>query len=53
MEPFLIDRTGQMNKILLFVESLYRTFIQARVASTWNSKAVPAVTKWIGSDGRS
>jgi hypothetical protein len=53
MEPFLIDRVGQMNKILLFVQSLYRTFIQARVASTWNSKTVAAVTKWIRSDERS
>ena len=47
MEIFLIDRAGQLNKILLFVQNLYTLFIRARVSGTWNSKSVPAIKKWV------
>jgi hypothetical protein len=50
MEIFLIDRAGQLNKILLFVQNLYKIFIQARVANSWASKEVPAISKWIRSN---
>jgi hypothetical protein len=50
MEIFLIDRAGQLNKILLFVQNLYRLFIQARVANSWVSKEVPSISKWIRSN---
>jgi hypothetical protein len=49
MEPFLIDRGGQLNKILIFVQNLYKIFIQARVSNSWASKTVPSVSKWIRS----
>jgi hypothetical protein len=49
MEVFLIDRAGQLHKIMLFIQNLYRTFIHARVAGTWTSKAVPSITKWVNS----
>jgi len=50
MEIFLIDRAGQLNKILLFVQNLYKVFIQARVANSWASKEVPSISKWIRSN---
>lgn len=50
MEIFLIDRAGQLNKILLFVQNLYKIFIQARVANSWISKEVPLISKWIRSN---
>jgi len=50
MEIFLIDRAGQLNKILLFVQNLYKIFIQARVANSWASKEVPSISKWIRSN---
>ena len=50
MEIFLIDRAGQLNKILLFVQNLYKMFIQARVANSWASKEVPSISKWIRSN---
>ncbi len=50
MEIFLIDRAGQLNKILLFVQNLYKIFIHARVASSWASKEVPSISKWIRSN---
>lgn len=50
MEIFLIDRAGQLNKILLFVQNLYKMFIQARVANSWISKEVPLISKWIRSN---
>jgi hypothetical protein len=49
MELFLIDRAGQLNKILVFVQNIYKIFIQARVANTWASKTVPSISKWIRS----
>jgi hypothetical protein len=49
MEIFLIDRTGQLNKMILFVQNLYKIFIQARVAGSWASKAAPSMGKWIKS----
>jgi len=50
MEIFLIDRAGQLNKILLFVQNLYKLFIQARVANSWVSREVPLISKWIRSN---
>ena len=50
MEIFLIDRAGQLNKILLFVQNLYKIFIQARVANSWASKEVPSISKWVRSN---
>jgi len=50
MEIFLIDRAGQLNKILLFVQNLYKLFIQARVANSWVSREVPSISKWIRSN---
>jgi hypothetical protein len=50
METFLIDRAGQLNKILLFIQSLYKIFIHARVANTWGSKTAPLIARWIGSN---
>ena len=50
MEIFLIDRAGQLNKILLFVQNLYKIFIQARVANSWASKEVSSISKWIRSN---
>jgi len=50
MEIFLIDRAGQLNKILLFVQNLYKMFIQARVANSWASKEVPSISKWVRSN---
>ncbi len=49
MELFLIDRAGQLNKILTFVQNLFRTFIQARVAASWSSRSVAPISKWIRS----
>jgi hypothetical protein len=48
MELFLIDRAGQLNKILIFVQNLFRAFIQARVAGSWTRSVAP-ITKWIRS----
>jgi len=47
MEGFLIDRTHQLDKILNFIEIIFKTFVCARVSNKWSTKIVPSVKKWI------
>jgi len=49
MEGFLLDRTGQIDKILNFIEIIFKTFVCARVSNKWSTKIVPSVKKWIRS----
>lgn len=49
MEGFLLDKTEQLDKILKFMEIIFKTFICARVSNKWSTKMVPSVKKWIRS----
>lgn len=49
MEGFLLDKTDQLDKILNFIEIIFKTFICARVSNKWSTKIVPSVKKWIRS----
>lgn len=49
MEAFLLEKANQFNKILNFLEILYKTFIQVRITSKWSSKIIPAIRKWVTS----
>ncbi|MCU0558802.1 MAG: hypothetical protein MUD16_01225 [Desulfobacterales bacterium] len=47
LEPFLLERFDFINKIIFFIENLYKLFIRARLSSQWVSKQVPSIRKWI------
>jgi hypothetical protein len=47
MEAFLLDRVYQFNKILIFLEILYKTFIRIRIKGKWSSQITPSIRKWI------
>lgn len=49
MEGFLLDKTEQLDKILKFMEIIFKTFICARVSNKWSTKMMPSVKKWIRS----
>jgi hypothetical protein len=47
MEPFLLDKTQQFYKIIIFIEKMYKNFIRLRISSGWSSKTTPAIKKWV------
>ncbi len=47
MDDFILEKTGQVDKILKFIEKTFSSFIRSRVSSKWMSKIVPSIKKWI------
>lgn len=47
IEPFLLERYEFINKIILFVENLYKKFLRVRISPQWVSRQVPTIRKWI------
>jgi hypothetical protein len=49
MEIFLLDKTDQFNKMLIFLEKIFKLFIQSRISAKWSTKIIPGIKKWIRS----
>lgn len=49
IESFVLDKAHQFNKILVFLEILYKIFIQLRINGKWSSKIAPVIKKWVSS----
>jgi len=49
MEFFLLAKAEHFNKIINFVELLFKAFIHLRISVNWNKKVVPNIKKWIAS----
>ncbi len=49
MEGFLLDKTGQLNKINRFIELAFKMFIHLRVTKKWTAQVAPNIKKWIRS----
>jgi hypothetical protein len=47
IEPFLLERYEFINKIVVFIENTYKSFIRVRLSPQWLSKQVPSIRKWI------
>jgi hypothetical protein len=47
MDVFLLERFEFINKIIIFIENLYSSFIRVRISSQWESKQLPSIRKWI------
>jgi hypothetical protein len=49
MEGFLLEKTDQIDKLLIFIENIFKTFIRARISNKWSTKIAPGIKKWIRS----
>lgn len=47
MDEFISERYEFVNKILKFIENLYKAFINLRLSARWATKQVPVIHKWI------
>jgi hypothetical protein len=47
LDDFIIEKSGQVDKIIQFLEKIFSSFIRSRVSSKWKSKIVPSIKKWI------
>jgi hypothetical protein len=49
LEGAILEKVFLYDKILQFLEKLYKTFIKLRTSSNWQSRVVPLIKKWIHS----
>ena len=50
METRLLEKIFLYDKILQFLEKLYKTFIKLRTSNRWQSHEVPLIKKWLNSE---
>ncbi len=50
MEGVVLEKIFLYDKILQFLEKLYKTFIKLRVSNRWQSREISLIKKWSGSD---
>jgi hypothetical protein len=48
-EGYLIEKADLINKIVVFIEKIFKTFIKSRVSPTWSTKTVPEIKNWMKS----
>ena len=49
IEGAILEKVFLYDKILQFLEKLYKTFIKLRTSNNWQSRVVPLIKKWINS----
>jgi hypothetical protein len=49
LESAILEKVFLYDKILQFLEKLYKHFIKLRTSNNWQSRAVPLIKKWIHS----
>ena len=49
LEDAILEKVFLYDKILQFLEKLYKTFIKLRTSNDWQSRIVPLIKKWIPS----
>lgn len=47
MDDFIMEKSGQVDKVIQFLEKIFGSFIRSRVSPKWMSKTVPLIKKWI------
>ena len=50
MESTVLEKIYLYDKILQFLQKLYKTFIKLRTSSRWQSREIPLIKKWIHSE---
>ncbi|MGD9044116.1 MAG: hypothetical protein PVG06_10405 [Desulfobacterales bacterium] len=49
LEDAVLEKVFLYDKILQFLEKLYKTFIKLRTSSNWQNRTVPLIIKWMHS----
>jgi len=49
IEGAILEKVFLYDKILQFLEKLYKTFIKLRTSNNWKSRVVPLIKKWMDS----
>ena len=49
IEGAILEKVFLYDKILQFLEKLYKTFIKLRTSNNWKSRVVPLIKKWMHS----
>jgi hypothetical protein len=49
LEGAILEKVFLYDKILQFLEKLYKTFIRLRTSNNWQSRVVPLIKKWMHS----
>ena len=49
IEGAILEKVFLYDKILQFLEKLYKTFIKLRTSNNWESRVVPLIKKWMDS----
>jgi hypothetical protein len=49
IEGAILEKVFLYDKILQFLEKLYKTFIKLRTSNNWQSRVVPLIKKWMHS----
>jgi hypothetical protein len=49
LEGAILEKVFLYDKILQFLEKLYKTFIKLRTSNNWQSRIVPLIKKWMHS----
>lgn len=50
MESAVLEKIFLYDKILQFLEKLYKTFIKLRTSNSWQNRVVPLIKKWMYSN---
>ena len=50
LEAAVLEKIFLYDKILQFLEKLYKTFIKLRTSNRWQSHEVPLIKKWLNSE---
>jgi hypothetical protein len=48
LEATVLEKIFLYDKILQFLEKLYKHFIKLRISNSWQSREIPKIKKWIG-----
>ncbi len=48
-EGYIIEKADLINKVVFFIEKIFKLFVKIRVSPAWADKTVPAIKKWIKS----
>ena len=47
LEGFVLDKIGLYEKVIAFIENIFKSFIQLRVSDQWDRTLVPQIKAWI------
>ena len=50
LEGFVIEKAYHYDKIITFLENIYKTYIKLRISNSWDKSAATQIRKWLQAD---